>query len=84
MDQNGQKRSKHAVIVETMQMLDSKNDASSHNNNNYAGANPASGGESYNSSYGDTNRQQNAQPSKKPMPEANIPEIDIDEDEIPF
>ena len=28
-DQNGQKRSKHGVIVETMQMLDSKNNASS-------------------------------------------------------
>ncbi|OHE16009.1 MAG: single-stranded DNA-binding protein, partial [Sulfurimonas sp. RIFOXYB2_FULL_37_5] len=26
VDQNGQKRSKHSVVVETMQMLDSKND----------------------------------------------------------
>jgi len=30
VDQNGQKRSKHSVIVETMQMLDSK-ETSSHN-----------------------------------------------------
>ena len=27
VDQNGQKRSKHSVVVETMQMLDSKGDA---------------------------------------------------------
>jgi len=30
VDQNGQKRSKHSVIVETMQMLDSKDSSSSH------------------------------------------------------
>ena len=31
VDQNGQKRSKHSVAVETMQMLDSKNDTAASN-----------------------------------------------------
>lgn len=75
-DQSGQKRSKHSVQVESLQMLDTKNqnnvssstdddysnyDNSSHQNNQ----NIQSNGNSYN--------KQN-----------NIPEIDIDEDEIPF
>jgi single-strand DNA-binding protein len=34
VDQNGQKRSKHSVAVETMQMLDSKGDNQSGGNNN--------------------------------------------------
>jgi single-strand DNA-binding protein len=34
-DQNGQKRSKHSVVVETMQMLDSKGDNQGGGNNNY-------------------------------------------------
>lgn len=87
VDQNGQKRSKHSVIVETMQMLDSRSDASAPSSNGGYGSqqNPPAGGEQqYNSSYGNTNRQQPTQSSPKPMPETNIPEIDIDEDEIPF
>jgi single-strand DNA-binding protein len=87
VDQNGQKRSKHSVIVETMQMLDSKGDTASGGNGGYAGSNPSADMQSpepYNSSYTNTNRQQPSQPSQKSMPEANIPEIDIDEDEIPF
>jgi len=40
VDQNGQKRSKHSVTVETMQMLDSKGD---NQNSNYAPSNMDSG-----------------------------------------
>ena len=34
-DQQGQKRSKHSVVVETMKMLDSKPDAAGNNGQNY-------------------------------------------------
>lgn len=60
--QSGQKRSKHSVIVETMQMLDGKE-------NNRPGENSPSD-------------YTHSQP--KPMPQNNLPEIDINEDEIPF
>jgi single-strand DNA-binding protein len=110
VDQNGQKRSKHSVIVETMQMLDSRSD------NQGGGYNaPASNGggadyaapqqgqaQSYQApqqqqSYGQPAPQQQQQSYQKPsynspaqeqsrqMPSpADVPVIDIDEDEIPF
>ena len=120
--QDGSKRSKHSVIVETMQMLDSKADAqaqgagdsayggastgggyeapaqaapqTSYNNNNAAPAQQQYGqqqqqqsyGSGQNNSYGNQ-QQAPAQQSyqKQEMPSAQaIPEIDIDEDEIPF
>ena len=114
VDQNGQKRSKHSVVVETMQMLDSKGD----NQNSQAGGYNPQQGQQQNyqqpqqqQSYQAPTQQQQAQPSyqapaqqqnsqyKQPqqgynnqanahsrdMPSSNdIPEIDIDEDEIPF
>lgn len=67
--QSGQKRSKHNVIVETMQMLDTKNSAGE----NYSDEN-ANDGE----------KQAYQPPQQKPMPQNNLPEIDINEDEIPF
>lgn len=101
VDQNGGKRSKHAIAVETMQMLDSKGD-----NQNSGGAQgdynapqqqQAQGG--YNqpqqqqaqSSYNAPQQQQQpsyGQPQQKQAPQqsmpADLPSIDIDEDEIPF
>jgi single-strand DNA-binding protein len=84
VDQNGGKRSKHSVAVETMQMLDSKGDSQQSS---------AQGG--YNApqqdSYGQP-QQPRAQSSynapqqqapRQSMP-ADLPSIDIDEDEIPF
>lgn len=84
VDQNGQKRSKHSVVVETMQMLDSKGSAQA-------------GGDEYptqqmtqpNQGYQQPSYQQ-PQSYQKPsvqqqMPNnSSIPVIDIDEDEIPF
>ena len=108
VDQNGQKRSKHSVTVETMQMLDSKGDnqggaynaPTGGSDNNY---NAPAQGQSQNyqqPSYNNEPKQQQApsyqqqqqQPSyqqagtqSRQMPSSdNIPEIDIDEDEIPF
>jgi single-strand DNA-binding protein len=117
VDQNGQKRSKHSVIVESMQMLDSKGsnpsagapgmnqDMGQNFGGNDYGA-PAQGQpQSYQApqmqqqpsyeqqqpaqNYGQQNQgysqpQAAAQQSRE-MPSSNsIPEIDIDEDEIPF
>ena len=113
VDQNGQKRSKHSVIVETMQMLDSKGDnqgggynqAPRGGQDNYNA--PAQGqGQSYQApmqqqqsyqqpaqqqqqSYQPQQQQQNynnaASQQSREMPSSNsVPEIDIDEDEIPF
>lgn len=103
--QDGSKRSKHSVIVETMQMMDSKADAANDGSqasggyeapaqqNSYEA--PAQSQQSYGQpqpqqSYGSQqnsygNQQQPQQSyQKQEMPQQNIPEIDIDEDEIPF
>ncbi len=85
--QSGQKRSKHSVIVETMQMLDSRGEGASQGGyNEYSDAGSSYGGgydapapkPSYNQapSY--------SKPAPVKMPENNLPEIDINEDEIPF
>ena len=98
VDQNGQKRSKHSVVVETMQMLDSKGDNQGGGNYNSAPQGQAQNqapvqqqqqAQSYQApvqqqqqSYGQP--QQQSQPARQ-MPSSNeVPVIDIDEDEIPF
>ena len=97
VDQNGQKRSKHSVVVETMQMLDSRADATQQQN---GGSYQQTQTQSYQppmqqepQGYQPPPAQpQQQQPSYEapveqsrsmPTPE-QIPEIDIDEDEIPF
>ncbi len=98
VDQNGGKRSKHSVAVETMQMLDSKGEGQQGNaQGGYNAPQQVQGGygqaqqqaqPSYNApqqqyqqpSYGQPGQQQ---APKKNMP-ADLPSIDIDEDEIPF
>lgn len=90
VDQNGQKRSKHSVVVETMQMLDSKGDSQS--GGNYAPQQSQAGGQQGGyaqqqpQSYQQPdNAQQQSYGQNKQMPNSSsIPEIDIDEDEIPF
>lgn len=85
VDQNGQKRSKHSVVVETMQMLDSKG-----GNQSSADEYPAQQGHSAQQdyqqpSYQPQKPQSYQKPSAQQMPSSNsIPVIDIDEDEIPF
>ena len=99
-DQNGQKRSKHSVVVETMQMLDSKGDNQGGGNNYQApqGNAPQQNqqqAQSYQApqqqqqqqqSYGQKPQaQQSYQAPAQQMPSSNsVPVIDIDEDEIPF
>lgn len=78
-DQNGGKRSKHSIVVENMTMLGSKD------------SNDGGGG-----SYNNAPQQQNSQPQQQAAPvqnkapaetnnqQSSIPEIDINDDEIPF
>ena len=106
VDQNGQKRNRHSVSVQTMQMLDSRSDSQGAGGYNA----PASSGADYNApaqgqaqsyqapqqqqSYGQPQQQQSyqqasqtspAQEQSRQMPSpADVPVIDIDEDEIPF
>lgn len=98
--QDGSKRSKHSVIVETMQMMDSKADAAAQSSGDSYGAPQSSDGgyeapaqqnsyaapqQSQQSNYGNAQPQQQQQSyQRQEMPQQNIPEIDIDEDEIPF
>ncbi len=109
--QDGSKRSKHVVTVETLKMLDSKADSMNPNNNNgygnQASQNNYGGGQqqSQASSYGVQSQPQQsytqpqqssyAQPQASQQPSYNapqpqmqqqppVPEIDIDDDEIPF
>ena len=109
VDQNGGKRSKHSVTVESMQMLDSRADAQAGMGSapsqqggygNYNQQAQPYGGQAQQPQSGGYNQQQAAPynapstPSyEQPAPSAapkempsndNIPEIDIDEDEIPF
>ncbi|BCD61717.1 single-strand DNA-binding protein [Nitratiruptor phage NrS-5] len=63
-DKNGQKRSKHSVQVESMQMLGSSNGQANKSHKNEV------------ESQKDDQKSSNSQ--------ANIPEVGIDDDEIPF
>ncbi len=98
--QDGTKRSKHVITVESLQMLDSKADAMNPNNNNgyynQASQNNYGGGEpQQQQSYGQPQQSSYAQPQVSQQPSYNapqpqmqqqppVPEIDIDDDEIPF
>ena len=67
--QDGSERSRHSLRVDEMKMLDSK-DKSDNQSQNYNQEPPVVYENNYNQS--------------KPKVEHRIPEIDIDEDEIPF
>jgi len=99
VDQNGQKRSKHSVISETMQMLDSKGDnqGGGYNAPSNTPSNQNSGG-GYNApqqeqqsyapqqkNYAPSQKQNSSQQARSAQAQnQSIPEIDISEDEIPF
>lgn len=82
-DQSGAKKSKHTITAESMQMLDSKSSSQDEGYQNYEPQ-----GESAPSSYA---QQNNYPPKQAPQGgmntqkyEQNIPEINIDDEEIPF
>jgi len=78
--QDGSKRSKHSVTVENLQMLGSKDDSQ--------GYNAAPAGDSYSQPAQQQGYSAPSQPAPQTAPQqaapTNIPEIDINEDEIPF
>jgi single-strand DNA-binding protein len=74
VDQNGGKRSRHSVVVETMQMLDKSSNQNMPQQQNQPQDRPQS------QQPQNVHKQDHSQ-----VPEDNIPEIDIDEnEEIPF
>lgn len=77
-DQSGGKRSKHSITVETLQMIDSKGGQEVSESDNGYMENTTSGGR---------NMNQKAPYQKAATPEFSgheIPDIDINDDEIPF
>ncbi len=80
-DQNGAKRSKHSITVESMQMLDSKGSQNTQNQNDMGGGYQQGGYNQQNTQSYNQPAQQQSQPTQQTN---NIPEIDIDDDEIPF
>lgn len=90
-DNTGQKRSKHSITAENMQMLGgSRNEGGNYGN---GGGNGSYGGyqnDNYgeNAHYNNYGNPQNTQQPSAPKPqkakEPEIPVIDIDDEEIPF
>ena len=96
-DQNGNRRSKHSITVESMQMLGSKNDSdggAGYNNqsssNNYQSQNQNQGyNQPQNNSYEKPVQQQSSGYNQPPTQQEHkkpddIPSIDVDDSEIPF
>ena len=89
VDKEGQKRSKHSVIVEVMQMLDSKNDNQQSNNSQANYQQPQQQAQprqqppvEYQNAQGQPVQQQQYQANQQ---QAQVPPaIDIYEDPIPF
>ncbi len=82
--QDGTNRSKHSLRVDTMKMMDSKADSQNmQNNSNSYNSAPNQSNNSYKDTQANNNGGRNEQKVYK-APEPKIPEIDIDEDEIPF
>jgi len=77
--QDGSKRSKHSLRVDTMKMMDSKADSQNQSQGGYGQQAPSNDYNAQPNNYG----QNNYQAQQVPSQEQNIPEINIDE-EIPF
>jgi len=87
VDQNGQKRSKHSVIVETMQMLDSKGDNQGGQQQNYLASNrPTAAAQQQQNSQQPAYDASMVETVQETIPkdETATPVVDIKEDDIPF
>ena len=71
--QDGSSRSRHSLRVDEMKMLDSKNSDSTPPGHQYQTVRESSSPRENQSTY-----------TRKPSMDATVPEIDIDNDEIPF
>jgi len=74
VDQSGQKRSKHSIVAERVQFMESKP----------AGEDYQAGGYSNQGGYAPQQQPQPQPQQAQQQMQNNIPSIDIDEDEIPF
>lgn len=82
--QDGGNRSKHSIVVENMQMMDSKQDnQGQQQGGQYQQQNDRGASYGGQQNYQAPQQQQQSY-QKQEMPQQNIPEMDIDEDEIPF
>jgi len=86
--QDGSKRSKHTITVENLQMLGSRDENASMGTNNYGSPQPQQQQQAT-PNYGAPVQESYSQPAPSapqstPQPSQSIPEIDINEDEIPF
>jgi len=85
--QDGTNRNRHSLRVESFKFLDSKNDNPQNNGNNQSQANQYNS--NHNPEYNDTPSgaggvDNNVQQKEEGSMGKNIPEYDIDQDEIPF
>ena len=83
--QDGSKRSKHTITVENLQMLGSRDENAAMGGNTYGGSQPQQSTPAYDAPAQESYTQPSpaaSQPAPQSSPE--IPEIDINEDEIPF
>ena len=78
VDNTGQKRSKHSVVAERVQFMGSRNDNQS---NEYGMGQNMQPQQSYNTQQNYTQPTQN---QTQQAPQQNIPEIDIEDDNLPF
>ncbi|RLA80361.1 MAG: single-stranded DNA-binding protein [Epsilonproteobacteria bacterium] len=84
VDQNGQKRSKHSVVVETMQMLDSRQNNTPQDNHQQPQQQQQSNQPAqYQQTQSIPTEYQDSQGKQIPAPDS-LPGIDLEEDEIPF
>ncbi|RAX57146.1 single-stranded DNA-binding protein [Helicobacter monodelphidis] len=97
-DQSGQKRSRHVVVADSMQMLDGRQtpedggayvggydagsnySGNSYPQNNYNSTSYQTG----NANYVQQQNQSQTQQKKEAYTESKIPEIDINDDDVPF
>ena len=88
IDQTGQKRSKHSVVAEKMQFVDSKNENSGAGSygNSVSGYQRPEAQQPYNNQYTNSiqTQQSAVQQTAQQTQTENIPSIDIDEEDIPF
>ncbi|HSR74251.1 MAG TPA: single-stranded DNA-binding protein [Sulfurovum sp.] len=79
--QDGSKRSRHSVTVENLQMLGAKGSEAPMGDNGYG----QGGSEGYSTPFNDDySHPAPSAPKAAPQSASTIPEIDINEDEIPF
>ena len=81
--QDGSKRSKHSVTVENLQMLNTKSEDAQMSGNTGYGQDTYSQPAPQQNAYSAPAQSAPQQPQQQAAP-TNIPEIDINEDEIPF